>query len=40
MSNPIEQAQSREWFYAYELPDGSTTPTYHGVDIQAIHDTR
>lgn len=40
MSNPIEQAHSREWFYAYELPDGSTTPTYHGVDIQAIHDTR
>ena len=40
MSNPIEQAHSREWFYAYDLPDGSTTPTYHGVDIQAIHDTR
>jgi len=36
----IEQARGREWFYAYELPDGSTTPTYHGVDIQAIHDTR
>ena len=31
---------TREWFYAYELPDGSVTPTYHGVDIQAIHDTR
>jgi hypothetical protein len=36
----IEQARAREWFYAYELPDGSTTPTYHGLDIQAIHDTR
>lgn len=36
----IQQAQAKEWFYAYELPDGSTTPTYHGVDIQAIHDTR
>jgi hypothetical protein len=40
MSNPIEQAHAREWFYSYELPDGSTTPTYHGVDIQAIHNTR
>jgi tRNA (mo5U34)-methyltransferase len=40
MSKLIEQAHSREWFYAYDLPDGSTTPTYHGVDIQAIHDTR
>jgi hypothetical protein len=36
----IEQARAREWFYAYELPDGGTTPTYHGADIQAIHDTR
>ena len=40
MSTLIEQAHAREWFYSYELPDGSTTPTYHGVDIQAIHDTR
>jgi len=40
MSTLIEQAHSREWFYAYELPDGSTTPTYHSSDIQAIHDTR
>ena len=40
MSTAIEQARSRQWFYAYELPDGSTTPTYHGMDIQSIHDTR
>ncbi len=40
MSTLIEQAHSREWFYSYELPDGSTTPTYHGIDIKAIHDTR
>lgn len=40
MSTLIEQARAREWFYAYELPDGSTTPTYHGFDIQHIHDTR
>ena len=40
MSTLIEQARSREWFYNYELPDGTTTPTYHGSDIKAIHDTR
>jgi ubiquinone/menaquinone biosynthesis C-methylase UbiE len=40
MSTLIEQARAREWFYAYQLPDGSVTPTYHGVDIQSIHDTR
>ena len=40
MSNLIEQVHSREWFYAYQLPDGSTAPTYHGFDIQPIHDTR
>ncbi|MBT8047584.1 MAG: DUF1698 domain-containing protein [Xanthomonadales bacterium] len=40
MSTLIEQVHSREWFYAYDLPDGSSTTTYHGIDIQAIHDTR
>ncbi len=40
MSTLIEQAHSREWFYTFDLPDGSTPPTYHGSDIQAIHDTR
>ena len=40
MSSLIEQAHARQWFYAYDLPDGSTTPTYHGSDIQSIHDTR
>ena len=40
MSTLIEQAHSRDWFYSYSLPDGSTTPTYHGDDIKAIHDTR
>ena len=40
MSTLIEQAHSREWFYSYDLPDGSTTPTYHGADIKAIHNTR
>jgi len=40
MSTLIEQAHAREWFYSYDLPDGSTTPTYHGADIKVIHDTR
>ena len=40
MSSLIDRALAREWFYSYELPDGRRTPTYHGVDIQAIHDTR
>jgi hypothetical protein len=40
MRSLIEQAHARQWFYAYDLPDGSTTPTYHGSDIQSIHDTR
>jgi hypothetical protein len=40
MSTLIEQAHSREWFYAYELPDGSSTSTYHDADIHVIHDTR
>ena len=40
MSTLIEQAHSRQWFYPYDLPDGSTTPTYHDADIKAIHNTR
>lgn len=40
MSTLIEQAHSREWFYTYDLPDGSTTQTYVGEGIQAIHETR
>ena len=40
MSTLIEQARAREWFYAYDLPDGSSTSTYHDAAIHAIHDTR
>lgn len=40
MSTLIEQAHSREWFYAYELPDGSSTSTYHDDEIHLIHNTR
>lgn len=40
MSTLIEQAHSRQWFYSYDLPDGSSTSTYHDADIHVIHDTR
>jgi ubiquinone/menaquinone biosynthesis C-methylase UbiE len=40
MSTLAQQIHSREWFYRYYLPDGSTTVTYHDAGIQAIHDTR
>jgi len=40
MSELVEQAQAREWFYRYELPDGSTLPCTHGPEVLAIHDTR
>ena len=40
MSTLIEQAHSRKWFYSYDLPDVSSTSTYHNADIHIIHDTR
>ena len=40
MSTLIEQVHSREWFYSYDLPDGSSTSTYHDPEISAIHNTR
>lgn len=40
MDSLIAQAHAREWFYSYQLPDGSTVPTYVGNDINSIHDTR
>ena len=40
MSSLIEQAHTRNWFYSYQLPDGSSTSTYHDAEIHVIHDTR
>lgn len=40
MDSLIAQAHAREWFYSYQLPDGSTVPTYVGNEINSIHDTR
>lgn len=31
---------AREWFYSYELPDGSCTSTTHNGTLNSIHDTR
>lgn len=28
------------WFYRFELPDGSVTPTYNDGDVDSIHSTR
>ena len=30
----------REWFYPFELPDGSVTPTYGGGKLDEVHSTR
>lgn len=40
MSELLEQVNQREWFYSFELPDGSTTRTYHEGELDAIHNTR
>lgn len=40
MSDLLEQARNRKWFYGYELPDGTRLPTWHDGRLDAIHDTR
>lgn len=40
MSDLLEQVRAREWFYDFELPDGTHTTTYHGGSLDAIHQTR
>ena len=40
MSDLLQQVKARQWFYNYELPDGSSTETYHGDQLSAIHETR
>lgn len=40
MSELLEKVRAREWFYTFDLPDGSQTVTYHGGELDAIHDTR
>lgn len=40
MTDLLERIHAREWFYAYELPGGGYTRTYHGGELDAIHNTR
>ncbi len=40
MTNLIDQARNREWFYPYELPDGNVVSSYHGGELDLIHATR
>jgi len=39
-SERVSRALEKEWFYAYELPDGQRTRSYNGGELDAIHDTR
>jgi len=40
MSADLEKIKQREWFYSFELPDGSTSKSYGNGELDAIHDTR
>ncbi len=40
MTDLLERVHSREWFYRFELPDGTATATYHGGGLDQIHETR
>ncbi|MBL8513209.1 MAG: methyltransferase domain-containing protein [Betaproteobacteria bacterium] len=45
MSKPIDEkrlaeAHSRQWFYEFELPDGSQTKSYLPPGVEKVHDTR
>ena len=40
MPSLLDQVHAREWFYRFELPDGSYTATYHDGNLDAIHETR
>ena len=35
-----QQIAQRDWFYRFELPDGSATDSYLPVSAQQVHDTR
>jgi len=40
MPDLLDQVHAREWFYRFDLPDGSHTATYHGGSLDKIHETR
>ncbi|MGY6554864.1 MAG: class I SAM-dependent methyltransferase [Wenzhouxiangella sp.] len=35
-----QEIEQREWFYRFELPDGSTTQSYLPASAEQVHDTR
>jgi tRNA (mo5U34)-methyltransferase len=36
----LRQVHERRWFYAFDLPDGTTTPSYLPQGVERIHTTR
>ncbi len=36
----LRQAHARRWFYEFDLPDGTTTPSYLPAGVAQIHTTR
>jgi hypothetical protein len=36
----LQRVAERQWFYEFELPDGSRTTPYVGADVATIHSTR
>jgi tRNA (mo5U34)-methyltransferase len=42
MADPrlLERVRAREWFYEFELPDGSRTKSHLPPGVEKIHDTR
>ncbi len=36
----LRQAHARRWFYEFDLPDGTTTPSYLPPGVAQIHTTR
>jgi tRNA (mo5U34)-methyltransferase len=39
-SDAIAQVHQRQWFYDYDLPDGSKTKSYLPAGVEQIHTTR
>ena len=36
----LQQVRARQWFYEFELPDGTRTPSYLPPGVEKIHTTR
>jgi tRNA (mo5U34)-methyltransferase len=39
-SEALAQVRARQWFYEFDLPDGTTTPSYLPPGVAKIHSTR